>query len=191
MQGLKTYYEGLGWVAGPHIFVAPDGIWLFTDMSEVGIHAGAGNATWEKDGKIYTGYSVAGATLKEYSIGVEIVGDYDEFVWEGAILDQALHVLSTLKKHFRWTHDQIRFHREFSPKSCPGNAITREWFDKKLTEFEQGVSPETGYEFKFSKTEALRAKELGFLNQIDSETREIVAIGLVRVYDRLKKELNG
>lgn len=189
IQGLKNYYEGLGWSAGPYVFVAPDGIWLFTDMAEVGIHAGAGNATWEKNGKTYTGYSVSGAKLKGYSIGVEIVGDYDEFVWEGSVLDQALHVLSTLKKHFNWTHDQIRFHREFSPKSCPGNAITRGWLNKKLAAFEMGVPPHGGYDFKFSKEEALRAKELGFLQQIDSETREIVAIGLVRVYDKLKEEL--
>ena len=32
----KKLYEGKGWQAGPHLFVAPEGIWLFTDIREQG-----------------------------------------------------------------------------------------------------------------------------------------------------------
>lgn len=191
ISGLKNYYEGLGWSAGPHIFVAPDGIWLFTDMSHVGIHAGAGNATWIKDGKEYQGYSFSGATLKGYSIGIEVVGNYDEKVWEGEVLDNALSCISDLKNKLGISLADIKFHRDYSPKSCPGNAISREWFEKKMQAYENGAVIENGYDFKFSEVEAKRAQELGFLKQIDTETREIVAIGLVRVYDRIKKEMQG
>lgn len=189
IQGLKNYYEGLGWPVGPHIFVAPDGIWLFTDMSQVGIHAGAGNATWEKEGKLYQGYSYSGATLKDYSVGIEIVGDYDEKVWEGATLDNALGCISAVKNKLDIPISDIKFHRDYSPKTCPGNAITREWFEKKIQDYENGTTIENGYDFKFSEVEARRAQELGFLKQIDTETREIIAIGLVRVYDRIKQEM--
>lgn len=191
IDGLKSYYEGLGWSAGPHLFVAEDGIWLFTDMAEVGIHAGEGNATWEKNGQIIKGYSVAGGTLLSYTIGLEVVGDYDNKVWEGETLLNALGAITALKKRLGMTNTRIRFHREYSPKTCPGNAITREWLEKKITEYEDGMRPQNGYEYQFSAEEAERAKELGFLKQIDSETREIVAIGLVRVYDRIRREFGG
>jgi N-acetylmuramoyl-L-alanine amidase CwlA len=191
INGLKNYYEGLGWPVGPHIFIAPDGIWLFTDMNEVGIHAGAGNATWTKNGRDYTGYSYRGAKLKDYSIGIEVVGDYDEKVWEGEILEQALFVITTLKRRLGITLQDVKFHRDFSPKTCPGNAITRNWFEKKVQEYESGITPKEGYEFKFSEIEARKAMKLGFLKQVDTETREIIAIGLTRVYERIKKEFGN
>lgn len=188
IDGLKRYYESLGWSAGPHIFVAPDGIWLFTDMAQVGIHAGAGNATWVRNGEELQGYYYSNAQLKSYSIGIEIVGNYDNKVWEGVMLDNALSCISSCKQRLNLTNQDIHFHRDFSPKSCPGNAITREWFETKLNAYEEGQAPEWGYDFKFSPEEAKRAMELGFLKQIDSETREIIGIGLVRVYERVRSE---
>ena len=40
MQSMQRFYAGKGWTAAPHIYAAPDGIWLFTPMHDVGIHAG-------------------------------------------------------------------------------------------------------------------------------------------------------
>ena len=180
VDALKKYYENLGWSAGPHVFVAPDGIWLFTDMAKVGIHAGEANAVWTQNG-----------ILESYSIGVEIVGDYDEKVWEGDVLQNALCCISELKKCLNLYNIDIRFHREFSPKTCPGNAITKEWLERKLIAYEQGQSISNGYDFKFSPEEARKAMELGFLKKVDTETREIVAIGLVRVYEKIKQEINN
>jgi len=188
IDGLKRYYEGLGWSAGPHIFVAEDGIWLFTDMSQVGIHAGNGNATWVQNGVEKQGFYYTNATLKSYSIGVEVVGDYDEKVWENETRLNALACLSCLQKRLNIPNPEIHFHREYSPKSCPGNAITREWLENQLAAYNQGQPTQNGYQFKFSEAEARRAQELGFLKQIDTETREIIAIGLTRVYERVKKE---
>ncbi len=190
LEYLKKYYEGLGWSAGPHIFVAPEGIWLFTDMDQVGIHAGAGNADWEINGKTYGGYKIRGGKLTGYSIGIEVVGNYDEKVWEGDVLHNALSCISELRQCLDIDLEDIKFHRDYSNKSCPGNAITREWFEEKLEAFENGEKEaEHGYVFQISPSEAKKALELEFIDQVDSETREILAIGLVRVYERLKSEL--
>lgn len=55
-----------------------------------------------------------------------------------------------------------------------------------LKKEERKVEP---YKFQFSEKEARRAQEYGFLQQVDSETRELVAVGCVRVYERLVKEI--
>jgi len=186
---LQKYYEGLGWSAGPHIFVAEDGIWLFSDMRNVGIHAGLGNATWLKNRRKIGGYFVRNAKLLKYSVGVEVVGNFDEKVWEGKTLKNAISCICSLKKRLGLSNKNIRFHREFSPKTCPGNAITKKWLFGEIEAYEaKKPLPRQKYEFKFSKSEALRAKKLGFLKQIDSENREIIAIGLTRVYERIKLE---
>lgn len=191
IQALKTYYEGLGWDAGPHIFVAPDGIWLFTDMARVGIHAGAGNAVWEKNGQTLRGYYQPNAKLVTYSIGVEVVGNYDEKIWSDETRDLTLFCLSTLKNRLGLTTNEITFHRDYSPKTCPGNKITRDWFETQLAQYEaknflaENTSP---YVYQFSATEAKKAIELGLLKQINTETREILAIGLVRLYEKIKSE---
>lgn len=191
IQALKINYEKKGWSAGPHIFVAEDGIWLFTDMNKVGTHAGTGNATWEKEGIDIHGYYVAGAHLKNYSIGVEVVGNYDEKVWEGEVLQNTCHCLTQLQKKLNLEIKDIKFHRDYSPKSCPGNSITREWFEYTLKAYQKKNKLSHGYEYQFSPEEAQKAIELEFLKQIDSETREIIAIGLVRVYERIKKEFGN
>jgi hypothetical protein len=74
MQALQRFYAEKGWTAAPHLFVAPDGIWLFTPLRDVGIHAGTGNSGYS-NGKFW------------YSIGVEVVGDYDRVRPSGAVWD--------------------------------------------------------------------------------------------------------
>jgi len=116
INGLKSYYEGKGWTAAPHLFIAEDGIWLFTDMYDVGIHAGVGNGNL-KDG---------------YSIGIEVVGNYDNKVWSGATLKNTVGAIKILTEKLSIKNEQIRYHSEFSAKTCPGRAITKEWLYKQL-----------------------------------------------------------
>ncbi|OGH90754.1 MAG: hypothetical protein A2507_00915 [Candidatus Magasanikbacteria bacterium RIFOXYD12_FULL_33_17] len=120
--GLKHYYEGLGWSAGPHLFVAEDGIWLFSDMSRDGIHAGSGN---------------------HLSIGIEVVGDYDNQVWCGETKTNTLHSINTLLKKLNIPDSEIHFHRDYSKKSCPGNAITKQWVLTELTKYRQQIGEAT------------------------------------------------
>lgn len=135
---LKKYYEGLGWKAGPHAFVAEDKIWLFTPMDEIGIHAGEGNATWETNtGKIFQGFAKpTGAKLLSCSLGLEIVGDYDNEVWSCETYKNAVHVIKTLMAKLNISIDKVFFHRDFpsAHKSCPGTAITKDWVKAQLTD---------------------------------------------------------
>lgn len=114
IDGLKMYYEGKGWPRGPHLFIANDEIWLFTPMRKNGIHAGAGN--WR-------------------SIGIEVVGNYDTKKWSGQTKDHTLYVIKALQKKLKIDNNHVKFHRDYSSKSCPGWAITKEWLFKELEEY--------------------------------------------------------
>jgi hypothetical protein len=113
--GIKKYYEGKLWGKGPHIFVAPDGIWLMTDIQKDGYHAGI-TGNWR-------------------SIGIEVVGDYDHVKWENPIKELALFVIDSLQKKLKIADTDIKFHRDYSTKSCPGNAITKEWLMQELQRY--------------------------------------------------------
>jgi len=108
----KKMYEAKGWKSGPHLFVAPEGIWLFTDIQKQGRHANSGN---------------------KGSIGIEMVGRYDNKVPSGAIWKNAKAALKILLEKFSLKPKDIHFHREFnSQKSCPGKAITKKWARNQL-----------------------------------------------------------
>jgi hypothetical protein len=116
MLGIQRYYAGKGWTAAPHIFAAPDGIWLFTPMKDVGIHAGTGNSG-TTNGRFW------------YSIGLEVVGDYDRIRPSGAVWENAKAVIGGLSRRLAIAPRQlISFHRDFTnQKSCPGWAVTKDW----------------------------------------------------------------
>jgi len=115
--GMKNYYEqqlwqddnGLwheGWNAGPHLFAAPDGIWLFSPLEKDGVHA--------------KGYN-------HLTLGLEMVGNYDAVRPTGAVLENTLAALATLFQALGLSPQGLRFHRDVSTKTCPGLAVTKEW----------------------------------------------------------------
>lgn len=116
MQGMQRYYGGKGWTAAPHVYAAPDGIWLFTPMKDVGIHAGTGNSG-VINGKFW------------YSIGLEMVGNYDGVRPSGAVWENAKAVMGGISKRLGIAPRQlISFHRDYTnQKSCPGWAVTKDW----------------------------------------------------------------
>ena len=114
VKGLKAYYERKEWPAGPHLFVADDGIWLFSTMRKDGIHAG---------------------NLNLFSIGIEVVGDYDNAVWDGQTKYNTIGVLKVLMDKLILQRNQIFFHRDVSAKSCPGKSISKEWLFAELDNF--------------------------------------------------------
>lgn len=112
---MKTYYQRQlwtdaqgrqrqGWTAGPHIFVAPDGIWLFTDLNRDGIGVKGHNAGTRH---------------------VEMVGDYDQVPPTGDILHWTVAVLALLHRAFRLPLETLAFHRDVSTKTCPGSAVSK------------------------------------------------------------------
>jgi hypothetical protein len=111
IEGLKKYYEGKGWSAGPHLFIYRDDIWLFSPMRQDGIHA---------------------RSLNHLSIGIEVVGNYDYCKWKGKTKSTALGVIRILMDQLKIPEKEIYFHRDVSPKTCPGKMITREWLLDEL-----------------------------------------------------------
>lgn len=172
IAGLKKYYEGLGWSAGPHLFVAEDGIWLFTDMYEVGIHAGAGN------GSLATGYSV----------GIEVVGDYDNEVWSGQTLKNAVGAISALLGRLSIPQSKIMFHRDYSSKTCPGKSITKKWLLNQLNSKEMPNEYEKNLYAIYRAVEDLLGRKDGD-NPNDDETDDIVKdlSKLAKEIDELRK----
>jgi len=166
INALDTYYRGLGWGGnGPHLFIAEDGIWLFTDMYDVGIHAGAGNGT------LKTGYS----------IGIEVVGNYDNKVWEGETYQNTVGAIKVLMKRLGLKEKDIRFHNEFSAKTCPGKSITKSWVFNQLNNTMS----------KYYITSKLRdeLKELWKdFNHDDKKSQEKMADKLDNFTDEVEKE---
>ncbi len=112
MRGMKSYYESLGWDAGPHLFivagspnVAHDGIWQMTPLNEVGVHAGVCNSRYW---------------------GIEVVGDYDDAPWDAATRQLVVGAIGELLKwrSIAVSATSIKGHRDCnSPKTCPGTSI--------------------------------------------------------------------
>ena len=124
IHGLDKYYrEEKGWNGkGPHLFIADDGIWLFTPMYEIGIHAGNGNGSINHpDG---------------YSIGIEVVGNYDNKVWSGKTKENAVGAILALQEQLNISDEKIKLHRDFSKKTCPGKNITKSYILYLLKNFE-------------------------------------------------------
>lgn len=154
INGLKSYYERKGWTAGPHLFIAEDGIWLFTDMYEVGIHAGVGN------GNLKTGYSV----------GIEVVGNYDNKEWSGKTKKNAIGAINTLLDKLKLKKRDIHFHSEYSAKTCPGLEITKGWLKSALDTSETEPLP----------VNAVSGDQIGVLSvpipvKVESTTPEVKA----------------
>ncbi len=128
MRGMQRFYASQGWPAGPHVFVAADGIWLATPMRDIGVHAGAGN------GSLAQGW---------YSIGLEMVGFFDTRLPDGATWQHALTVMGELSRRLRIPpRALISFHRDYtSLKSCPGWAVSKEWVWTQVEAYLAGVAP--------------------------------------------------
>lgn len=128
MKGMQTYYKGLGWSAAPHVYTGPDGIWLFTPMSQVGVHARWCNETRNAQKK-----------LIGYSIGVEMVGNYTSAKPTGEVWENTLAVLGELSLRTGIEPRKlISFHRYCGKPECPGDAVADEWV---YTEVEQWLRP--------------------------------------------------
>jgi len=114
---MKDYYERQlwedeegrlheGWTAGPHLFIADDGIWLFSDVR------------WD-------GVGVYGHNHRTRHI--EMVGNYDRQLPSGATLANTIVALGILHERLGLDIDDLAFHRDFSTKSCPGWAVRKDW----------------------------------------------------------------
>jgi hypothetical protein len=119
LDGIMGYYRGqLGWDRGPHLFIDDRYIWLFSPMRERGIHAANGNGAWNN-----------------YSIGIEVIGDFTSNQWPEAVANLTGHAVAVLHerlKTFELAHKigpgGISSHRNWGKPSCPGNAIGEDYY---------------------------------------------------------------
>lgn len=126
LVGIKNFYIGKQWTAGPHLFIVAnspdalnDGIWQMTPLHMPGIHAGVCNAhTW----------------------GIEVVGDYNATPWDTQTRELVVGAAAELLKWRNITVSPmtVKGHRDCnSPKTCPGTAINlddvRQWITAYLT----------------------------------------------------------
>ncbi len=110
-QALPRTYRGKGWSAGPHVYAAPDGIWVGTPPSRPGVGV--------------VGYN-------EDSLHLEIVGDYSRAVPSGPTLAHAMVAVASLSGGASLGPENLWMHRELQAgQTCPGDELARvfsRWF---------------------------------------------------------------
>ncbi|MEN6480311.1 MAG: peptidoglycan recognition family protein [Anaerolineales bacterium] len=115
--GMKAYYEQQrwvdeqgrqheGWTAGPHLFIADDGIWLFSDLN-------------------YDGVGVAGHNTG--SRHIEMVGNFDVALPDGRTWANTVAATALLLERLGLQPEQLSFHRDYSTKTCPGRMVQKPW----------------------------------------------------------------
>lgn len=110
-----TLYKSRGWKTGPHIFVAPDGIWLFSPIKKQGTHAGP-------EGNIG-------------SIGIEIVGRYfNELPTNTDLLTNLAVVTYGLMKRFKLSADDIKHHLEYHKDGFCSPLLTKEFIIQNMAD---------------------------------------------------------
>jgi hypothetical protein len=111
IRNLNHYYKSEeGWHSGPHIFVAPDLIWIACDLAADGVHASCYNRV---------------------SIGVEMVGDYSVEDFDGGdgarVRDNTVACLAALHGALHISPDTLHFHKQCARDhhNCPGSHVSQ------------------------------------------------------------------
>ena len=114
MQNLKGYYEGLGWSAGPHVFVTPTAILAFSPLNARGTHTPSWNSI---------------------SWGIETVGDFEKDKFEGSVKSNLVDTLAILHAAaglqplpFKLGERGLHFHKEdvrTTHRDCPGKNMVK------------------------------------------------------------------
>lgn len=111
IQNLESYYRGLGWSAGPHLFVDDRQIWVFTPLTTTGVHS----PSWNR-----------------LAIGLEMLGDYaNESFSSGRgaeVRKNAVAAMASLSEVLGLDPDATRLHKE-DPRThhnCPGKNVAKQ-----------------------------------------------------------------
>ena len=127
MENLKSYYrDELHWHSGPHLFIAPDGIWMLCDLEADGVHASCFNRR---------------------SIGIEMVGDFNSEPFDSgpglqvqeltiAAMASLHHVLGISPEPYELGERGLHFHRECKRDQhfdCPGKNVDKPSMVAKLS----------------------------------------------------------
>ena len=127
-----------GWTAGPHLFIADDGIWLFSDLR-------------------YDGVGVYGHNYR--SRHIEVVGNYDQQAPSGATLQNTIVALGILHERLGLDIRKLNFHRDFSTKSCPGWAVSKAWIIPQVEAWIEGYRRSRSSKLSAARQAILRVVE--------------------------------
>jgi hypothetical protein len=103
-ENMRQYYQGLGWDSGPHLFIADEGIGLFSTLAKPGTGVSGQNSN---------------------TIHIEIVGDYTNTYPYGLTYYYLIQaVVALLKKKTM----ALTCHKWLEPATeCPGRGIIDNW----------------------------------------------------------------
>jgi N-acetylmuramoyl-L-alanine amidase len=115
MQNLVGYYrDTMHWSAGPHLFVAPDKIGVFTPLNLPGVHTPSWNA---------------------FALGVETVGEYESEAFADPVKGNLIAALASLHSalgldpaDYKLGVRGLHFHKEdkrTTHRACPGKHIVK------------------------------------------------------------------
>lgn len=129
LNNIKEHYRvKLLWDRGPHLFVDDQFIWLFTPMRDVGIHAAQGNSN-NQGGRLH------------YSLGIEVIGYYEQVAWPAPVAALVGHAVAVLKRRlgtfelrYKVNQGGISSHRDYNKPQCPGSAISEDFYIGVLNE---------------------------------------------------------
>lgn len=117
LKNLASYYSGLGWSSGPHLFIppTPDTILVLSPLTARGTHT----PSWNK-----------------FSIGVETVGEFEREAFGGDSEKNLIAALAMLHKKFGFDpahyvrgSSGLHFHKEdpaTTHKTCPGKNLKKD-----------------------------------------------------------------
>lgn len=113
IANLEGYYRGLGWRAGPHLFVDDTQIWVFTPLNSTGRHSPSWNFT---------------------AIGIEMLGDYAKEAFNAGrglqVRRNAVAAAASISRRLGLDPDTIRLHKEdpATTHNCPGKNVIKKDF---------------------------------------------------------------
>ena len=111
-NSMANYHKGKGWTdIGQHLTLAPDGIWI------------TGRNFNENPA------SISGRNSKGFAI--EMWGNFDsgKDKLQGEQLQSIIEFAAWFIDYFNLSADEnIKFHREYASKTCPGTGIDKKWF---------------------------------------------------------------
>lgn len=180
----RVHTQTNGWSdIGYHFLVAPNGdIWAGRPLARAGAHTKGRNA---------------------HSIGVCLIGNFDEEELGTAQRRAAVVVLRACLDRFKLHSEALNFHRDYAPKSCPGalldKAQWRAWVSQGLSppEEEEGDDAEEHPDVPAWAREAMewcveqgliKGMPDGSLQGYRPVTRAELALVLRRFYDLLAGE---
>ncbi len=173
-QAIRNYHKNVrGWSdIGYHIGIGPDSsVWLLRHIQRSGGHTLGHNA---------------------HSIGVVMIGNFDEEDPDANGLGRAAKVIATICQEYTLTEDDVFFHREFANKSCPGTLIDRNKFRSMVAKEMAGedtapdVSPWAQEEVDWIQAEhIMNGYPDGTFRGQEPMTREMYAVATKRFRDYL------